>query len=248
MIVNPCPRCHHVAMTYILVHGGGFAGSCWDELIPFLEGDAIAVDLPGRGRSPGDLATLTVSDFVDSVVGDIVDSDLRDVTLVGHSLAGITLPGVAEKIPDRLRALVFVSCAVPPHGVPLGEVLEGFSPHAAEIAQQLGDELVDSSGVLHRDLASAMFCNDMDAEQTASTLERMVPEAMGVMSEPADLTGLRHPIPRTFVRLTDDAIVSLETQNRMIENLGGADVVDLDSGHMAMISRPADLAQILNKL
>jgi pimeloyl-ACP methyl ester carboxylesterase len=235
-------------MTYVLVHGGGFAGSCWDELLPFLEGETIAVDLPGRGRSPGDLATLTVNDFVASVVDDIVEADLTDVTLVGHSLAGITLPGVAEKVPDRLRRLVFVSCAVPPDGVPLGEVLEGFSPHAAEIAQQLGDDLVDSSGVLHPDLARAMFCNDMNKEQTASTLERMVPEAMGVMSEPADLKGLRHPVPRTYVRLTEDAIVSLETQDRMITNLGGAEVVDLDSGHMAMISRPADLARVLNQL
>lgn len=235
-------------MTYVLVHGGGFAGSCWDELIPFLEGETIAVDLPGRGRHPGDLAALTVSDFVDSVVADIVDGDLTDVTLVGHSLAGITLPGVAGKIPDRLRRLVFVSCAVPPDGVPLAEVLEGFSPHAAEIAQQLGDRLVDSSGVLHPDLATAMFCNDMDAAQTASTLERMVPEAMLVMSEPADLSGLRNAVPRTYVRLLEDAIVSLQTQDRMIENLGGAEVVDLDSGHMAMISRPTDLARVLNEL
>jgi pimeloyl-ACP methyl ester carboxylesterase len=235
-------------MTYVLVHGGGFAGSCWDELIPFLEGDVVAVDLPGRGRHPGDLATLTVGDFVDSVVADIVDADLNDVTLVGHSLAGITLPGVAGKIPDRLRRLVFVSCAVPPDGVPLAEVLEGFSPHAAEIAQQLGDRLVDSSGALHPDLATVMFCNDMDAEQTASTLERMVPEAMLVMSEPADLSGLRNAVPRTYVRLLEDAIVNLSTQDRMIENLGGAEVADLDSGHMAMISRPADLARLLNEL
>jgi hypothetical protein len=71
---------------------------------------------------------------------------------------------------------------------------------------------------------------------------------MGVMSEPADLKGLRHPVPRTYVRLTEDAIVSLETQDRMISNLGGAEVVDLDSGHMAMISRPADLARVLNQL
>jgi pimeloyl-ACP methyl ester carboxylesterase len=236
-------------MTYVLVHGGGFAGSCWDELLPFLDGESIAVDLPGRGSHPGDLATITVSDFVASVVDDIVTRDLTDVTLVGHSLAGLSLPGVVEKVPERLRRVVFVSCAVPPDGVPLGEVLEGFSPHAAEIAQQLGDEMVDSSGVLHPDLATAMFCNDMTPEQTASTLARMVPEAMGVMGEPADLAGMRtRSVPRTYVRLSADAIVSLETQNQMIENLGGAEVADLDSGHMAMISRPDDLARILNQL
>jgi hypothetical protein len=93
-----------------------------------------------------------------------------------------------------------------------------------------------------------MFCNDMDEDQVASTLSRMVPESVGVLSEPSDLTGLRQPIPRTYIRLLRDASISLEVQNQMIENLGQADVVDLDAGHMAMISRPRDLADIINAL
>jgi pimeloyl-ACP methyl ester carboxylesterase len=235
-------------VTYVLVHGGGFSGSCWDEIRPLLTGRTIAVDLPGRGRNPGDLATVTLADFVACVVEEIVRNDLTEVTLVGHSMAGLTLPGVAEQVPDRLRRLVFVSCAVPPHGTSLSAVLEGFSPSAAAIAERLGDQLVDGRGALHPDLATAMFCTDMDAGQTASTLERLVPESAAVLSEPVDLTGLRHPIPRTYVRLTDDAIVSPDTQNQMIANLGGAETVDLDAGHMAMISRPDDLARVLNQL
>ena len=93
-----------------------------------------------------------------------------------------------------------------------------------------------------------MFCNDMNGAQTASTLARMVPESLGVLTEPSDLTGLRQPVPRTYVRLTLDASLSLDTQNQMIENLGDVDVVDLDSGHMAMISHPGELAGILNRL
>ena len=50
------------------------------------------------------------------------------------------------------------------------------------------------------------------------------------------------------MRLTLDASLSLETQNQMIKNLGDVDVVNLDSGHMAMISHPEELAGILNKL
>jgi pimeloyl-ACP methyl ester carboxylesterase len=235
-------------MTFVLVHGGGFAGSCWDEIRPHLAGPAIALDLPGRGGTPGDLATLGVGDFVDSVVEAIVRRDLTEVTLVGHSLAGVTLPGVAEKVPDRLRRLVFISCAVPPQGTSVGEVLGTFSPNAALVAERLGEKIVDSRGALHPDLATAMFCSDMDDAQTSSTLARMVPESANVIAEPADLTGLRHPVPRTYVRLTLDAVLSLETQDRMIANLGEAEVVDLRAAHMAMISAPADLARILNDL
>jgi len=232
-------------MTFVLVHGGGFAGSCWNELKPLLSGTVLAVDLPGRGRNPQDLGSLTISDFVESVTNEIVAHDLTDVTLVGHSMAGLTLPGVAERIPDRLSHLVFVSCAVPPHGTRPRDVLGDLSPSVQEVAGKIGDEVV-SQGGLHADLARAMFCNDMDERTTESTLARRVPETLNVLSEPADLTGLGHPIPRTYVRLTRDASITLDAQNKIIANLGAVRVVDLDAGHMAMISDPHGLAAILN--
>ena len=235
-------------VTFVLVHGGGFSGSCWGELCPLLAGQTRAVDLPGRGRNPANLATLSVRDFVASVTAEIVDNDLTNVTLVGHSMAGLTLPGVAEAVPDRLRRLVFISCAVPPNGTSLTEVLADFSPTVKTVIEGVGDQVVDQRGTLHPDVATAMFCTDMDASQTASTLERLVPEAVSVLSEPADLTGLRQPIPRTYVRLTLDASISMDAQNRMIANLGTAEIVDLEAGHMAMISHPHELADVLNRL
>ena len=91
-----------------------------------------------------------------------------------------------------------------------------------------------------------MFCNDMDPPQTASTLNRMVSESVSVLTEPADLTGLSRPIPRTYVRLTHDASLTLDTQGQMISTIGDIEVVDVDAGHMAMISRPEVLASVLN--
>jgi pimeloyl-ACP methyl ester carboxylesterase len=213
-----------------------------------LDEPSVAVDLPGRGIHPGDLATLTIGDFVASVVAGIVGDDLTDVTLVGHSMAGLTLPGVAEAVPDRLRRLVFVSCAVPPHGTALAEVLGGFSPTVAAIADRVGDAVVDARGALHPDLARAMFCNDMDEDQAEWTLARMVPEAVSVLTEPVDLTGLARPVPRTYVRLSDDASIAPDAQDRMIANLRPVEVVDLQAGHMAMVSRPDELARVLSDL
>src|SRR5580692_1397330 len=142
-------------MTYVLVHGGGFAGSCWDEIRPFLAEPSHAVDLPGRGATPGNLDTVTFADFVASVAEYIIERDLSEVALVGHSMAGLTLPGVAEAAPTRIRRLVFISCAVPPDGTPLLEVLGDFSPGAKEVAERIGDDMVDGRGVLHPDLAKA---------------------------------------------------------------------------------------------
>jgi hypothetical protein len=88
----------------------------------------------------------------------------------------------------------------------------------------------------------------MDEKQTAFTLDHMVPEARPVLREPVSLAGLQQPVRRVYVRLLEDAIVLPSQQDQIIANMGGADVIELDSGHMAMISRPAELAAILDSL
>jgi pimeloyl-ACP methyl ester carboxylesterase len=106
---------------------------------------------------------------------------------------------------------------------------------------------VSENGTLHPTLATALFCNDMDAEQTAWTLSRMVPEALGIVNEPVDLDGaVGTAVPVTYVRLLRDASLVPEAQTRMATNLGDVEIVDLDAGHMAMVSRPEALAEILN--
>jgi pimeloyl-ACP methyl ester carboxylesterase len=226
-------------VPYVLVHGGSFAGSCWHRLVPLLPAPVVAVDLPGRGSRPRDLAGLTIADFVDAVVDDIESRDLRDVILVGHSMAGITMPGVAERIPERLRHLVFVACTVPAHGERSVDTLD---PEIRAIAEQ--NALNPSGGKLDDAMATAMFCNDMDDEQIRFTLERMVPEAVQLVVEPASLTGLEHPIPRTWIRTDHDVVVPPARQDMFAERIG-ATVVPLDSAHMAMISHPEALARAL---
>ena len=230
-------------MTLVLVHGGGFSSSCWDRTVAHLRAPVVAVDLPGRGTRPADLATVTVADFAAAVVGEIESRDLNEVVLVGHSLAGITLPTVVGHVPERLAAVVFVSCCVPPDGRSTLEHL------GHQEVRDLADQAQASEpGVLDADLATAIFCNDMDAETTRYTLSIMGPESPRVIRQPMDLSGLSAPVPRTWVRLTQDVIITPAQQDASIAEMGGADVIDLDSGHMAMISRPRELAAILDRI
>ncbi len=234
-------------MTYVLVHGGGMTGRCWEPLVPLLDGPVHAVDLPGRGRRPADPAAVTLDDYVDAVVDELVAADLHDVVLVGHSLAGITLPGVARREPARLRRVVFVSCAVPPAGESVNRILATLSPAAAEIVERLGADVLGPDGTLSDALARPMFGNDLDDDQWAFVRTCMVPEPGQVIDGPTDV-GLPADLPRTYVRLLQDASLTVATQDQMIANLGGAEVVDLDAGHMAMVSQPAALAAILDAL
>jgi hypothetical protein len=104
-----------------------------------------------------------------------------------------------------------------------------------------------AGGVYHqtREGAAAMLCNDMDEATAASALDRLVDDSAALLSETVDLGGYQRQIPLVYVHLTRDQCYVEELQQRSIALLR-PDVVDLDTGHMAMISAPGRLAAILN--
>lgn len=228
----------------VLVHGGGFAASCWDRLVPLLPEPVFAVDLPGRGTRPAPLADLGIADFVAAVVQTIESADLREVTLVGHSLAGVTLPGVAAAVPDRLARLIFVACTVPAAGQRVVDTLA--DPGVRALAEEAAHGLPPDTP-LDAGLATALFCNDMDEATTAYTLELMVPEAPRPVIEPVALAGLDQPVPRNWIRPVHDAVVPPDVQARFATAID-ADIVDIDAAHMAMISAPRLLADAIGAL
>jgi pimeloyl-ACP methyl ester carboxylesterase len=106
----------------VLVHGGGLAADSWQLTVDEIhrlapELTMFAVDLPGRRDKPGDLLRLTIADFVESVIDDIEAAGLGDIVLVGHSMAGLTVPGVVAKLgSSRVREMVLATAFVPPEG------------------------------------------------------------------------------------------------------------------------------------
>ena len=96
--------------------------------------------------------------------------------------------------------------------------------------------------------ARAMFCSDMNAEQSRFVLDRLVPEAWAPMLEPSRLAGLQRGVAATYVKLTRDVVVPPALQDEIIATLGKIDVVEFDAGHDAMISQPEALALLINDI
>jgi pimeloyl-ACP methyl ester carboxylesterase len=57
-----------------------------------------------------------LSTHIDDVVNMILFEDLHDVILMGHSYGGMVITGVADRVPDRIRRLVYVDAFVPNDG------------------------------------------------------------------------------------------------------------------------------------
>ena len=96
-----------------------------------------------------------------------------------------------------------------------------------------------------------MFCNDMDDEQTRFVLDNFGSEALPIVAESVSREGLSAEIPKTWIRLLQDAILTPGIQDICVANLetspgGTVTVIELDSGHNAMVSHPRELAVILD--
>ena len=229
-------------MSFVLIHGAGMGASCWDPLLPLLEGDTLAVDLPGRGRRrSADLRSLTLADSTAAVVADVEAANLENIVLVAHSFAGVTAPLAMAALAGRLRHVVFLSAVVPADGTRVIDQIDPDVRAAVEESIQGGVYRQDPVG------ATAMLCNDMDAEQTGWMIDQLVDDSAALLTESVDLSGLRAGIPRTYVRLTKDACYPPELQERSAAVVGG-DTVFLESGHMAMVTIPDQVAALLHRL
>ena len=98
--------------TFVLVHGGGHGGWCFQPLARVLRGDGHDVYAPTL-TGLGDRAHLFRADVdLDCHVADIAAllkfEDLRRAVLVGHSYGGIVITGAADRVPDRVGHLVYL--------------------------------------------------------------------------------------------------------------------------------------------
>jgi len=104
----------------VLVHGAFQSALTWDLVVPRLETrgrQVVVATLTGLGTDSGALSeAVTLDTHIGDVVSLLESRGLRDVTLVGHSYAGMIITGVAERARDRIRHLVYVDALVPEHG------------------------------------------------------------------------------------------------------------------------------------
>lgn len=231
----------------VLVHGGEHAADCWDLTVAELRRQApelriLAVDLPGRGAKPGDLATATIDEWVDSVVADIEAEGLGDIVIVGHSMAGVTVPGVVAKLGSaRVREMILAAAFVPRQGQAIVDTLGGPLAVFARFAARGGRAFK-----VPQLAARYAFCNGMTPEQRRLTMSRLYTESARIPGEPVDRSALPDDVPRTWILTTRDRALSQKSQHASIAALGGVkDVIPIDACHDLMFSHPELLARIL---
>jgi pimeloyl-ACP methyl ester carboxylesterase len=174
-------------IDFVLVHGTWGGGWQWRPVATRLRAHGhrvITPTLTGLGERAHLITPATDLDtHVDDVANVIVAEELRDVALVGTSYGGLVIGGVADRMPERIRSLVFLDAALPQDGKCMLDLVPAERRATVErLAREEGDGFrVPTSLVLDTGIA--------DARERAAYLARMSPHPLRSLQQPVRLTG-----------------------------------------------------------
>jgi pimeloyl-ACP methyl ester carboxylesterase len=232
-------------LAFVLIHGGGLDTWVWERMIPLLDYPALAV----RRAAPGNnLNRLTITDSAKYIQSQIESTGFQRVILVAHSIGGVLAPVVATLLPQRVAHIVFIGANIPPEGE---SAISIFSPSQrfgiAMWLRLMAWKISFMNKAVEEDMRKTL-CNDMDEETVQQVL------AGGKHSEPPAIfyepvSRLQMPsVPCTYIKLLQDqGLLPPSKQEEMAANIG-AQVLTLNTGHTAMLSRPHELAKLLNSI
>ncbi|MGH3319152.1 MAG: alpha/beta fold hydrolase [Streptosporangiaceae bacterium] len=231
-------------LTFVLVHGGFHGGWCWRRVADRMRAAGHRVFTPtltGLGERAHLLdERVGVETFVADVVGVLEAEELTDVVLVGHSHGGMSITGAADRVPDRIRRLVYLDALIVEDGH------TGFD----EIPPGVVAERIDQAKEFSGGVAMPPFSPDAfavtDPADSAWLRRRLTPHPVRSYR---DTVALRHPVgnglPCTYIACTHPFYPPLESSRRWARARSDWEWREIGTGHDAMIIAPEMLTQTL---
>lgn len=236
--------------TFVLVHGAWHGGWCYKRTAAHLRAAGHEVYTPtltGLGERAHLMSrAVDLDTHIEDILGVFRWEELADVVLCGHSYGGMVITGVADRVPEKIRALVYLDAFVPGNGESLFDLVTPETRAAFhEDAKQNGE------GYLITPIPAAVFnVNSKDA----GWMERMcVKHPLACFEQQISLSGgFARVRKRTYIVATEwtppaemggqSPFVALAERLRQDPAWR---VHAVSCGHDLMLDKPEELARLL---
>ncbi len=239
--------------TFVLVHGAWHGGWCYRDTAKALRDAGHTVFTPthsGVGERAHQAAeNITLETHIRDVCGCIQAEELNDVILCGHSYGGMVITGVADRMAERIRSLVYLDAFVPENGESLIDLInKALPPEVAAIfvGSFRGTALEGRSGLM-QPIPAEMF--NIAQPNRAWVDRRCVAQALATFELPALLSGDVNKVKQRLYILADGWDPSpFRHFAAKFEGQPGWRVSKLACSHDAMVDMPDELARELMAL
>ncbi|HQR22017.1 MAG TPA: alpha/beta hydrolase [Burkholderiaceae bacterium] len=226
----------------VLVHGAWSAAWAWRDFREQLTRDGTTVFAPtltGVGERRHLLTRkIELEDHIQDICEVLFMEDLHDVVLVGHSYGGMVITGAADRMPARVRHLVYVDAFLPDDG----ECVFDLMP-SAQIAMIRDDVDRHGAGWL---IPAPPLPADTPPEAVQFAQQRRGPQPMQTFTSPIKLTGRCRSLPTTYVYCTRTNVhdtFSLSAQRA--RERATCQFLALDASHNPHLTQSRALLKIL---
>lgn len=226
-----------MSAAFVLVHGAWGGSWMWSRLARVLREagrDVHAPSLTGVGeRAHLAAPEIDLSTHVLDVLNALRYEALSDVVLVGHSYGGMVVSGVADQVPERIRALVYLDAFVPRNGQAVADLL---GPEARAALLESGDWRIPPRTPQRQGMT--------DADEIAWLAERRGFQPRKTFTEPLALAG-RYRGPRAYVFCSGYAPTSFAGFAREARADAAWTYHELPTHHYPQVSMPRETAELL---
>lgn len=230
--------------TFVLVHGAWHGGWCWARVSPRLRDAGHEVFTPtmtGFGERSHQLSPdVGLEDNVTDIANVLLWEDLSDVILVAASYAGMVTTSVADRMPERISALVYQNAFIAADGVAQNDLLPDWRREMIE------KELAEAADAWKMPPPTPELIGVTDPEDAAWIASKMTPQSAKTFMDKARLTGAHEAITnRTYIRATGYPNNTFDGYFAEAQADPGWRAEILDTSHDAMITASDDIVRIL---
>jgi len=215
----------------VLIHGAWADGSCWSGVIERLQADGFQVRAP----------QFPLTSLTDDVtrLRQVLDFQDGPTIVVGHSYGGQIITALGPDAPSVV-GLVYIAAFGLDEGESLGALLS-----QGPVTPSLAHLFTDSRGYgwLSEDDFVNHFAGDVEPTQARVLYAAQQPLASSAFTDVMGVPAWKS-LPSWYLVAQNDEAIPPDAERQFAARMG-ATTVEVPSSHVAMVSHPAEVAQLI---
>ena len=231
---------------FILVHGAWHGGWVWKEVKESLQKQGYNVTCPtqtGLGERKHLLSLkITIDTFIDDIVNHILIEDLSNIILVGHSFAGSTISGVADRLKDRINRLIYLDAVILSNGQsPFDIAPDSIVKERIALAQ-------NSENQMSIPPPSPEDFGVFDQRKAITLAKNLTPHPISTFQSKLNIINeIGNGLPLSYIFCTNPIYKSLESSREIVRKKKWP-MFELNASHDAMYTHPKETLNLLMKI